>query len=54
MSLAARIMPRVPRWIVRVLARLLKASMRVALPRHDTPLWAELDRWLQAERESAS
>lgn len=48
------IMPRAPRWVVRLLARLLKASMRVASPRRDTLLWAELDRWLVEERESGS
>jgi len=53
-SLAARIMPRAPRWVVRALARLLKASMRFVSPRRDTQLWLELDQWLQEEQESAS
>lgn len=50
MSLAAQIMPHAPRWVVRTLARLLKASMRFGFPRRDALLWAELDRWLMAEQ----
>lgn len=51
MSLAARIMPRAPRWVVRALARLLKASMRIPSPQRDILLWVQLDRWLVEERE---
>lgn len=49
MTLRALIMPRTPRPVVRWLAVALKAAMLFGVPR-DTLLWAELDRWLEAEK----